>query len=148
MYNVLKWYFLRGVISLLMTREMDYALRILRALYQEGQQSAAAVARRENMTKAVTLKMLKRLHGAGLVSSQRGSNGGYALSRPCEELYLGDLFQALEESPLVNRCQRPGYRCENFPEGNCGLCRELSRIQSVLDAELQKTPLSAIFQEI
>ena len=133
---------------MLMTREMDYALRVLRALYQEGQQSAAAVARRENMTKAVTLKMLKRLHGAGLVSSQRGSNGGYALSRPCEELYLGDLFQALEESPLVNRCQRPGYRCENFPEGNCGLCRELSRIQAVLDAELQKTPLSAIFQEI
>lgn len=133
---------------MLMTREMDYALRILRALYQDGQLSAAAIAEKEHTPKAVTLKILKQLHAAGIVTSRRGPNGGYLTERPCEELYLGDLFQALEESPLVNRCQRPGYRCENFPEGNCGLCRELSRIQSVLDAELQKTPLSAIFQEI
>ena len=132
---------------MLMTREMDYALRVLRALYQEGQQPAAAVARRENMTKAVTLKMLKRLHGAGLVSSQRGSNGGYALSRPCEELYLSDLILALGAPLLINRCQNPDYRCENRPEGGCGLCRELSRIQEVLDGEFRKTPLSAIFQE-
>lgn len=132
---------------MLMTREMDYALRVLRALYQEGQQSAAAIARRENMTKAVTLKMLKRLHGAGLVSSQRGANGGYALSQPCEELYLSDLILALGAPLLINRCQNPDYRCENRPEGGCGLCRELSRIQEVLDGEFRKTPLSAIFQE-
>ena len=132
---------------MLMTREMDYALRVLRALYQEGQRPPAAVARRENMTKAVTLKMLKRIHRAGLVSSQRGSNGGYALSRPCEELYLSDLILALGAPFLINRCQNPDYRCETRPEGGCGLCRELSRIQEVLDGEFRKTPLSAIFQE-
>ena len=132
---------------MLMTREMDYALRILRALHHAEQLSAAAIAQQENMPKAVTLKMLKRLHGAGLVSSQRGSNGGYALSRPCEELYLSDLILALGAPLLINRCQNPDYRCENRPEGGCGLCRELSRIQEVLDGEFRKTPLSAIFQE-
>ena len=133
---------------MLMTREMDYALRILRTLHQEGQQSAASIAQREHMPKAVTLKILKELHTAGLVSSRRGSSGGYLLAQPCNQLYLWDLFRALGESLLVNRCQQPGYRCENDPEGSCGLCRELSRIQKVLDAELQKTPLSAMFQEI
>ena len=136
------------MILLLITREMDYTLRVLRALHQNGPLSAAAIAQKENLPKPIALKILKQLRTAGLADSRRGNRGGYRLSVPCEELYLGDLFQALEESPLVNRCQRPGYRCENFPEGNCGLCRELSRIQSVLDAELQKTPLSAIFQEI
>ena len=54
----------------------------------------------------------------------------------------------LFRSPLfINRCQREGYQCENRPEGDCGLCRELTRIQAVLDSELHKTPLSAIFQE-
>lgn len=130
---------------MLMTREMDYALRILRALYQEQQLSAAAIAQRENMPKAITLKVLKELHAAGLVSSRRGASGGYVLKESCEELYLGDLFQALGEPVYVNRCQRPGYRCENRPEGECGLCRELSRVQSALDKELHKTPLSAIF---
>ena len=130
---------------MLMTREMDYALRILRALHQEEQMSAAAIAQREHMSKAITLKILKELHTVGLVDSRRGSGGGYLLSSPCEELCLGDLFQALGESPLVNRCQQAGYRCENHPTGGCGLCRELSRIQEVLDRELRRTPLSAIF---
>lgn len=132
---------------MLMTREMDYALRILRALCQDGQLSAAAAAEKEHMPKAITLKILKRLHAAGLVTSRRGSSGGYLLQRPCDELYLGDLFQALGEPVFVNRCQRPGYQCENRRPESCGLCRELSRIQGVLDGELRKTPLSAIFQE-
>ncbi len=132
---------------MMMTREMDYSLRILHALYGEGQLSAAAIAEKECMSKAVTLKILKQLHAAGLVSSRRGPSGGYALEKPCEELCLSDLFQALGESLLINRCQRSGYRCENYPEGGCGLCRELSRIQKVLDGELRKTPLSAMFQK-
>ena len=133
---------------MLMTREMDYALRILRALYQDGQLSAAAIAEKEHTPKAVTFKILKQLHAAGIVTSRRGPNGGYLTERPCEELYLGDLFQALGETVFVNRCQRPGYHCENQPPESCGLCRELSRIQGVLEEELYRTPLSAIFQKI
>ena len=61
---------------MLMTREMDYAMRILHALFQEKQLSAADIAQRENMPKAVTLKILKQLHAAGLVTSRRGPSGG------------------------------------------------------------------------
>lgn len=132
---------------MLITREIDYALRILRALHQKGQLSAAAIAQGECIPRAVTVKLLKRLHASGLVLSRRGSRGGYSLRRPCEELFLGDILSALGESVCINRCQQPDYRCENRPEGDCGLCRELSRIQKVLDVELRKTPLSAIFQE-
>ncbi|MCI8304800.1 MAG: Rrf2 family transcriptional regulator [Lawsonibacter sp.] len=133
---------------MLITREMDYALRILRALHREGQLSAGTIAQQEHMPKAVTLKILKQLHAAGMVDSRRGSGGGYLLQTPCEGLYLGDLFHALGDPPLLNRCQQPGYRCENRPEGDCGLCRELTRVQQVLERELHKTPLSAIFQDI
>ena len=133
---------------MLITREMEYALRILRALYRGEQLSATAIAQREHMSKAVTLKILKRLHAAGLVASRRGSSGGYLLSRPCEKLYLWDVFHSLEDSIFINRCQQPGYQCENRPHGECGLCRELSRIQGVLDGELRKATLSAIFQDI
>ncbi|WP_160662529.1 Rrf2 family transcriptional regulator [Colidextribacter sp. OB.20] len=133
---------------MLITRETEYALRILRALSRGEQLPAAAVAQREHMSKAVTLKILKCLHAAGLVDSRRGPSGGYRLERPCEELYLWDLFCAMGDPFLVNRCQQPDYHCENRPQGECGLCRELTRIQGVLDAELRKTPLSVIFQEM
>ena len=131
---------------MLVTREMDYALRILRALHRDGQLSAAAVARQENMQKAITLKLLNRLLAAGIVESRRGVSGGYFLKRPCEELSIYDVFQSIGEPPLLNRCQREGYSCENFPKGGCTICRELCRIQGVLNQELQRTPLSDIFQ--
>lgn len=131
---------------MLITREMDYTLRILRALHREGQLSAAAVAQQEHMQKAITLKLLNRLLGAGIVESRRGVSGGYFLKRRCEDMCIYDVFQAIGEPPLVNRCQREGYQCENFQEGGCGVCRELCRIQDVLDEELRRRPLSDIFQ--
>lgn len=130
---------------MLITRELDYAMRTLRALHRHGLLSAGAVAELEHMPKAITLKTLSRLHSAGIVASRRGVGGGYFLLRPCGELTLLDLFRALGEPPVLNRCQRDGYRCENHPDGGCSICRELSRVQSVLDKELQRTPLSDIF---
>ena len=130
---------------MLVTREMDYALRILRALHREGQLSAAAVARQEHMQKAITLKLLNRLLAAGIVESRRGVSGGYFLKRPCAELSIYDVFRSIGEPPLLNRCQREGSQCEHFPRGGCGVCRELSRIQESLDRELQRMPLSDIF---
>lgn len=128
---------------MLVTREMDYTLRILRTLHRDGLLSASSIAEREYLQKAVTLKILKRLHAAGIVSSRRGPDGGYLLARDCKELTLYDLFSALGETIVVNRCQQPGYRCEH--PGNCNLCREFRRVQAALDSELQRTPLSQLF---
>lgn len=132
---------------MLMTREMDYALRIMRSLYQNGQLSAGAIAQREHMPKSVTLKILKQLHAAGMVDSRRGPSGGYVLLKPCEEMNLWELFRALGGGMTINRCQQPGYRCENRSIESCALSRELSRIQGVLDEELRRTPLSVLFRE-
>ncbi len=135
-----------GADSLLVTREMDYAMRVVRALDSlDGLATAAGVAEREQMPQAVTLKILKRLTTAGIVESRRGPAGGYRLRRSPEALTLYDLFRVFGREPLLNRCQAADYRCENYPDGDCGTCRELCRIQEILDAELRRTPLSRLF---
>lgn len=131
---------------MLVTREMDYTLRIVRALYRGGQLSAAEVAQRETMPKAITLKLLKQLSAAGLVASRRGAAGGYYLARTLDEMTLYDLLDAVGERILVNRCQQLGYQCENNAEHNCGLCVEFGHIQQVLDNALRRAPLSALFE--
>lgn len=131
---------------MLVTREMDYTLRIVRALYREGQLSAAEVAQRETMPKAITLKLLKQLSAAGLVASRRGAAGGYRLARDPAEMTIYDILDAVGERILVNRCQQPGYLCENNTEHSCGLCVEFGHIQQVLDNALRRAPLSALFE--
>ncbi|MCI9647999.1 Rrf2 family transcriptional regulator [Oscillibacter sp.] len=131
---------------MLVTREMDYAMRVVRALDSlDGLATAAGVAELEQMPQAVTLKILKRLTTAGIVESRRGPAGGYRLRRSPEALTLYDLFRVFGREPLLNRCQAADYRCENYPDGDCGTCRELCRIQEILDAELRRTPLSRLF---
>ena len=131
---------------MLVTREMDYAMRVVRALDSlDGLATAAGVAEREQMPQAVTLKILKRLTTAGIVESRRGPAGGYRLRRSPEALTLYGLFRVFGREPLLNRCQAADYRCENYPDGDCGTCRELCRIQEILDAELRRTPLSRLF---
>lgn len=133
---------------MLVTREMDYAMRVVRALdSREGLATAADVAEREQMSQAVTLKILKRLTAAGIVESRRGAAGGYRLRQSPETLTLYDLFRVFGREPLLNRCQAADYRCENRPDGDCGTCRELCRIQEILEAELQRTPLRQLFGE-
>ena len=131
---------------MLVTREMDYAMRVVRALDSlDGLATAAGVAEREQMPQAVTLKILKRLTTAGIVESRRGPAGGYRLRQSPEALTLYDLFRVFGREPLLNRCQAADYRCENYPDGDCGTCRELCRIQEILNAELRRTPLSRLF---
>ena len=130
---------------MLITREMDYTLRILRALHQNGMLSAAAVARLEHMQKAITLKLLNRLLAAGIVESRRGASGGYFLKRRCEDMCVYDLFQVLGEPPLINRCQREGYTCENFPRAAAESAGSSAVSSGPWTQELRRTPLSDIF---
>jgi len=52
---------------------------------------------KEGLSIPYAAKLLMILKRAGLVKAVRGRNGGYALSRPAEEIVLKDIFEALGE---------------------------------------------------
>lgn len=131
---------------MLVTREMDYAIRAVRALDRCGQLSASAVAEREHMQPAMAYKVLKKLHKAGIVESRRGTEGGYLLEKDSGQLTLLDLFRALEEQLLMTECLKRGHCCANNAGGGCGPHREFCRIQRLLEAELRRTTLKTLFQ--
>ena len=133
---------------MLITRETDYAIRVVRALHRGGQLSAREIAERENMQQAITYKMLRKLSKAGVVESRRGVEGGYILTRPVDELYLYDLFDALDEEMLLTECLEPGYDCTNNRDGTCAVHKELSRIQKVIEEEMKRKPLSELLKPV
>mgnify|MGYP000529302416 CR=1 FL=1 len=61
------------------TRESDYAMRVIRALMWEPRLSVSEICERESITAPFAYKILKKLQNAGLVEGYRGVHGGYAL---------------------------------------------------------------------
>ena len=118
---------------MLITREMDYAVRIIRALKEGTKVSATEVAKKEHLPQAITYKVLNSLLKSKLIGSMRGVNGGY---------YLKCI--ALGEDMSITECIREGFDCINNRCGECMLNKEFTRIQSALNRELQKTTLDKL----
>ena len=64
-----------------------------------------AIAQRQDISPTYLEKLLIALRQAGIVTSVRGPQGGYALARPPAEIFLGQVLEAVGEriEPL------PGY---------------------------------------
>jgi len=88
----------------------DYALRAaaeLAAAEGKGPVKGEQLARAQSIPPKFLENILLELRHAGLVSSQRGAEGGYWLARPADEITLAEVIRAVE-GPLANvRGTRP-----------------------------------------
>lgn len=76
-----------------------YGLRAMidLALYSEQEPvSIQSIAIRQNMSERYLEQLMASLKKAGLVTSIRGSSGGYQLARPAIGISVGDILRALE----------------------------------------------------
>jgi Rrf2 family protein len=86
------------------TAKVDYAVR---AAIELGGAPPGQPVKGERIATAQQIPMkfleniLAELKRSGLISSQRGAEGGYWLARPAEEITVADLIRAVE-GPLAN----------------------------------------------
>jgi Rrf2 family cysteine metabolism transcriptional repressor len=64
--------------------------------YGVGPKSIAAVAKEASVPYAYLEQLIVPLRKAGLVESKRGAQGGYQLTRPPEEVRIGDVYRVME----------------------------------------------------
>jgi Rrf2 family protein len=128
------------------TKESDYAVRMIRVLSQRGRGTVRSVCEEEQVPHQYGYKILKKLEKAGLVCSHRGTNGGYSLEKPLADISLYDVISAVEDKLLVSECLGHGFRCPmNRGKRKCGVHREFGRIQSVILAALKEKTIEEIF---
>lgn len=81
-----------------------------------------------NTNPVVIRRLLRELQAAGLVEGQKGSRGGYRLTRPPAQVSLWDVYSGLrEEGPFGLHPNPPNPRC---PVGS----RIQGRLRAVYDA--------------
>lgn len=86
----------------------------LALVYGEGCVSIASLAAQQGVSDAYLEQLIGNLRKAGLVTSSRGAQGGYALSRAPEDINVGEVLQVLEGSTAVSDCVgTEGVNCGN-----------------------------------
>ena len=120
------------------SKETDYGIVLLSCLAREPgvSLSATALAERGRLPLPTVSKILKALGRHGLVQSQRGTRGGYVLSRPPTQISIADLIDALEEHPFgLTECSANSGTC-NLETG-CRIRDSWIRINTVVRQALQ-----------
>lgn len=133
---------------MLITRECDYAVRVIRALSGEERLSVNDICEREAITAPFAYKILKKLQKADIVKGFRGVHGGYSLNRDLSELRLYDVYTAIDPDMRIIECLDPDYDCAR-DGGNGTIClvhRELAQIQDELWKLLQRKTLKEILE--
>lgn len=132
---------------MLITKETDYALRILRALAGEERVTATKLAQGEQIPQQFAYKILKKLQKGGIIRIMRGTEGGYSLAIQLEQVSLFQLMKIMKEDSSISSCMKPGYQCSWCKAHEDAVCRvnaHLAAIQKRLNEELKTSSLQKI----
>ena len=96
------------------SRLTDYGTMVLAELAAQQPQlrSAGQLAETTRIGHPTVSKLLKSLARAGLVSSERGSHGGYTLARPARQITAADIIDALEGPLSITECSSHDSQCD------------------------------------
>jgi FeS assembly SUF system regulator len=91
----------------------DYATVVLASLAQDParHRAAADLADTTRLKLPTVSKVLKGLQRAGLVISSRGSQGGYRLARPPEDITATQILDVFEGPIAITECSGAASRC-------------------------------------
>ncbi len=98
----------------------DYGIVVMAHLARQPERphTAAEIAAALPLGAPTVSKLLKLLARGGVLISQRGAKGGYALARRAEEISVAQVISALEGPIALTECVLPGV-CRQAE--NCGV---------------------------
>ncbi len=110
------------------------------AEYGKGRLSVSQLAEKQGVSVPYLEQLIAALKKAGLVDSARGVSGGYTLSRPPEEISVGEVLRALEKTTAIVDCvDVEGAACANAC--SCSARPLWLKLQRKIDSVLDSTTI-------
>jgi FeS assembly SUF system regulator len=122
----------------------DYGTVILACLAGEPARlwTAAEVAECTRVGLPTVSKLLKKLQRSGLVTSTRGSHGGYQLARPAVGITAAQILDALEGPFAITECSGKHSTCGL--ESNCQVGHAWQRVNAAIRRALTDISLAEL----
>ena len=127
---------------MIITKETDYALRILRVLLDGEKHSVAEMSETELIPMQFAYQILRKLSAGELVQVSRGAAGGCRLSCDLRGVSLYDLMAVMGEHDVLCACMEPGFECRWQDEhGRCAIHYQLAALQRKQDEAFRAVSL-------
>ena len=124
---------------MMITRETDYAIRILNKLQDGKQYSANEISKSEAVPKPFAYKILAKLADAGIINVYAGHMGGYRLVADLNTLSMYDLLKAINSTVYLNH-----HTAINDGTGLYALHDNLKVIEDSVDDMFKKLSLQEL----
>ncbi len=92
---------------MLVSTKGRYALRLVTRIARDGSGSPMTlriVSEEESISLKYLEQLVRPLLQAGLLASVRGKSGGYVLTKPAEDISVGDVLRAVEGTTSTVHC--------------------------------------------
>ena len=128
------------------TLESDYALRIVSVLSESDDVvDANTIAEKTSVSLRFALKILHKLVQGDLVSSYKGSRGGYKLKVLPEKITLKTVIELIEGPIAIARCLESSETCSlNSDKTACIYHHIFDKISLELAAKLEGITISDV----
>ncbi len=130
----------------MISQTSEYALRAI--VWLAGHPDSALTTRQiadaTQVPAGYLSKVMQALGRAGLVQSQRGLHGGFALTRPPQKLTVLDVVNAVDPLPRIHRCPL-GIRAHGARL--CPLHRRLDEAADLVEKTFRQSTVSELLTE-
>jgi FeS assembly SUF system regulator len=129
-----------------LSRFADYAVVVLAELSRGGdlRLSASDLSLRCQLPEPTVAKILKSLTRAGVLSSTRGVNGGYGLTRQPADITVADIITAMDGPISLTDCADSRSNC--VLEGQCSMHGRWSKVNLAIRTALESVTLIDLMQ--
>ena len=89
---------------MIITRETDYAVRILRSLINLRLKNIREISDEQLIPRQFAYKISKKMERAGYIEIIRGAQGGCRLVKNLHDITLMDLIQVMDRENMLSNC--------------------------------------------
>ena len=129
-------------------KKADYgliALRHLAAQPPRASSSAKEIARTYGMPAELVAKVLQRLAKIGLLASQHGTNGGYALAKDPAQINAFEVIRAIEGPLFITSCVTDRSECHQMTK--CTVREPLRKVNEAIATALRQVTVASLVTE-
>jgi len=129
-----------------LTSLADYAVVMMAAAARHGgdaRLSAALLAGETGVPLPTAQKLMGRLAAAGLLTSARGTGGGFLLAREAQGISLADIIEAVEGPIAMTNCIE-GTTHDCALEGSCRVKPHLHAVNGAVRGALAAVSLQTL----